>query len=409
MKHKPVRSPLRPPAAYRSARQRVAHRRRSLAATASAPQRNPSCGLLVIGSTIALALTLIMTLMIANRFSNTTNRIVENDPRHHPQQSTAAAAPDPQGETRNSTPEPIGALPDTLKEPFTVLLVGIDQRDNLDEGARSDTLIVVHVNPQEGWAGMLSIPRDSAVTIPHISSGKTKINVAYTYGYMHASDIYGTSTTPTAGGGALAAETVEDFLGINIDYIAQVDFRGFVQLVDMLGGVTVDVDHPLLDAEYPTENYGFERIYIPVGLQVLDGETALRYARSRHSGSDFDRSKRQQQVLRALLREIQRRGLLNQVEMLPQLMTNVEQSVSTTLPINDLRTLRGLASLARTITTDDILLLSINPNDVRVVEEAGSDIYWNQQDVERMVEQLLAGPTERDAAQRAPLTSAVSP
>jgi LCP family protein required for cell wall assembly len=209
---------------------------------------------------------------------------------------------------------------------------------------------------------------------------------------MHPDSLYGKGTSPEASGGALAAEAVENFLDVRIDYIAQVDFRGFERLVDMIDGIKVDVQKPILDAEYPTENFGFERIYIPAGLQILDGYTALRYARSRHSGTDFERSRRQQQVLRAFLEEFQRRGLLDQIDMLSQMVENLQQSVNTTMPIGDLQVIRGLADFAQNINPDDIVQLSINPNDVGVVLEDGSDIYWNEQDIATLVKKLEAGP-----------------
>ncbi|NJM09040.1 LCP family protein [Candidatus Gracilibacteria bacterium] len=281
-------------------------------------------------------------------------------------------------------------LPNGLNQPFNVLLIGVDKRAVAEEGVRSDTLIVVHVDPLANWAAMLSIPRDSMVEVPTL--GVQKINTAFGYGYANAGALYGEDTTPDAGGGALAAETVEGFLGVPIDYIVQVDFRGFERVVDTLGGITVDVRQPLLDPAYPTEDFGVERIYIPAGLQQMDGATALRYARSRHSTSDFDRSRRQQQVLRAILQEVRERGVLQQASLLPGLARDFEQSVATTLPINDLDTLRGLADLASRLDTERIMQLSITPNDVAVVAENGSDIYWEPSDVAALVERFLAGP-----------------
>jgi LCP family protein required for cell wall assembly len=209
---------------------------------------------------------------------------------------------------------------------------------------------------------------------------------------MHATDIYGTGTDPDAGGGALVAETVEKFLKIKVDYIAQVDFRGFEWVVDSVGGVVVDVPAPLLDAEYPTDDYGVERIFIPAGLQVMDGRTALIYARSRHLSSDFDRGRRQQQVLRGLLDQVRARGLLENVAVLPQWADVLAQNVRTTLPVRDLGMINGLAALARDLKGDQIVQLSINPNDVAIDQEDGSDIYWNKADVAALVARWQAGP-----------------
>ncbi|MCG8352965.1 MAG: LCP family protein, partial [Chloroflexales bacterium] len=191
----------------------------------------------------------VVVMNLAHRATQTLEAIEQVDPRRP--QASIPSAPD-------ASPVP---LPDTLREPFNVLLIGVDRRADPDNGIRSDTLIVVHVNPSERWAGMLSIPRDSVVQIPHL--GQMKINVAYSYGYTNAAELYGRGVDPAAAGGALAAETVEDFLNLKINYIAQVDFQGFERIVDTLGGITVDVAQPLLDPEYPTENYGYERLYVP--------------------------------------------------------------------------------------------------------------------------------------------------
>ena len=283
-------------------------------------------------------------------------------------------------------------LPDTLREPFNLLLIGVDKRPDPNEGVRSDTLIVVHVDPVAKWASLLSIPRDSVVAIPHL--GMAKINAACGYGYTNAPAIYGENTSPEAGGAALAAETVERMLDIAVDYTAQVDFNGFASLVDTIGGVLVDVQKPLLDAEYPTEDYGVERIYIPAGLQVLDGRHALIYARSRHSSTDFDRSKRQQAVLRAALDQVRTRGLLDNMASLPQWAGVLEDNVRTTLPIGDLGMINGLAGLARELRGDRLLQFSVNPQDVRVDMEDGSDIYWNAYDIAALVRRWQTGPRD---------------
>jgi LCP family protein required for cell wall assembly len=279
---------------------------------------------------------------------------------------------------------------DELRQPINILLVGVDKRPNPDDGVRSDTLILVHLDPQGKWASMLSIPRDSIVNIPHL--GQTKINAAYAHGFMNAESIYGAGTDPDAAGGALVAETVEQFLRVKVDYVAEVDFHGFEQIIDAIGGVPVDVMTPLLDAEYPTDDNGIERIYIPSGLQVMDGHTALIYARSRHSSSDFDRSKRQQQVLRALLDQIKARGLLENASLLSQWADVLAQNVRTTLPVGNLKMLGSLAALARQLDGSKIKQMSINPDDVGVQSENGSDIYWNQSDLRALVARWQAGP-----------------
>ncbi len=292
-------------------------------------------------------------------------------------------------------PLPTRNLPNTLTEPLNVLLVGVDARPTEEAPARSDTLIVAHIDPVAGWVSLLSIPRDSVVLVPDF--GWSKINAAYTLGAMNAQALYGSGTSADAGGGALAAETVEQFLGIRIDYIAQVDFNGFQQVVDAVGGVLVDVERPLLDAEYPTDDYGVERVYIPAGLQMLNGRDALIYARSRHGSNDFDRGKRQQQVLRALAARVRGQNALEQAQLLPAAAEVLAANVRTTMPIGDFGVLNSLLSLARSLDADDLAQFSVNPNDVAISMEDGSDIYWDQHDVDALVARWLAGPVASSA------------
>ncbi|WP_238613568.1 LCP family protein [Candidatus Oscillochloris fontis] len=353
----------------RSARERVAARR-----AARHPQlRRLGCGPRLTALAIGMAVLVLILLLIGSSWaSGTLQRIEQDDPR------------------RASAEANGGSGVASLQAPFNILLIGVDRRPDMQEGVRSDTLILVHVDPAAGWAGMLSIPRDSVVQVPHL--GFQKINTAYAYGFNHAEELYGAGTAPEAAGGAMAAETVEGFLGLKVDYSAQIDFQGFERVVDTLGGVRLDVPRPLLDPAYPSDDYGYERLYVPAGLQVLDGATALRYARSRHSSSDFDRSRRQQQVLRAILAEVRARGILSQAALLPELVQDLEQSVRTTLPLGDLNTVRELAGLAQHLEADRIVQLSINPGDVAVVQEIGSDIYWDPGDLSLLVARLLAGP-----------------
>ncbi|HJZ47529.1 MAG TPA: LCP family protein, partial [Roseiflexaceae bacterium] len=341
----------------------------------------------VVGSVVIVAM------MLALRTNRALSNIQQADPRRNPTaQAIAIARPLAGGELIPTLPPP----PDALREPVNILLIGVDKRPNAEDGVRSDTLILVHLDPLDKWASMLSIPRDSVASIPHL--GYAKINAAYSYGFMNAAAIYGEGTQPDAAGAALAAETVEHFLSVKVDFTAQVDFHGFEALVDSVGGVVMDVPTPLLDAEYPTEDYGVERIYIPEGLQVMNGHTALIYARSRHASTDFDRSRRQQAVLRALLQQVRARGLLDNVATLPEWAAVLEQNVRTTLPIGDLGMVNGLATLARGLTGDRIVQLSINPNDVALDSEDGSDLHWNRSDLAALVSRWQAGPPSAPAA-----------
>jgi len=321
-------------------------------------------------------------LVLLRRTDQAIANIQQSDPRAN---SSSAAASNP---NTNSPTDKF--IPSTLKEPFSVLLIGVDKRAESEaEGVRSDTLILVRVDPLAGWATMLSIPRDSVVLLPNDNYGK--VNSAYAYGFYNAEKLYGSGTSKDAGGGAAAAQTIERFLNVKVDYTAQVDFAGFERLVDSVNGIVIDVKTALIDPEYPTENHGVERIYISPGFQQMNGRTALIYARSRHSSNDFDRSKRQQQVLKAVLSAVRSRGIMANVSLLPQWIGVLEQNVRTTLPIGNVTTMSDLAGIATRLDSNHIAQFAINPLEVRVDNVIGSDIYWNSSDIASVVKRWKSG------------------
>lgn len=169
--------------------------------------------------------------------------------------------------------------------PRTILVLGLDRRPDETGPVRSDTLLLIAVRPDVPWVALLSIPRDLYVEVP--GHGQSRINTAHFFG-----------------GPALAAETVARNFGVPIDRWARLDFNGFRALVDAAGGMDIDVPRRIVDNAYPTEDYGVMRIEIPAGQQHMDGETALRYVRTRHDSNDFERAERQQQVVLALVRQL---------------------------------------------------------------------------------------------------------
>jgi polyisoprenyl-teichoic acid--peptidoglycan teichoic acid transferase len=241
----------------------------------------------------------------------------------------------------------IHVLPDwTGNERINILLLGIDKRDNEPiNGTRSDTIMLASIDPETKSAMLVSLPRDLWVTIPGCTAasgcigGQQRINVAH-----------------AVGGPELTRRTITADFGVPVQYYARVDFRGFEQLVDTIGGVLVDVDVPVKDDEFPTEDYGFQRIYFGPGPQLLDGRRALQYARSRHGSNDFARATRQQKVLVSL------RGRALQLNMLsraPELLSIVQKSLSTDLtPVQ----LLSLAKLVSQIDRDKITNLVIDTN-----------------------------------------------
>jgi LCP family protein required for cell wall assembly len=232
-------------------------------------------------------------------------------------------------------PTPTVDLPDwDGTSRVTILLLGSDSRGD-DQVSRSDTLILVTVNPQTRQVSMLSIPRDLLVTIPNY--GKDKINAAYAYGSQ--SDLTGPG---------LAAATIEYNFGVTIDYFAEVDTTGLAKIIDTLGGVTLDVPAPLKDDEFPGSGNNYTRVLFHTGLQHMDGVTAVEYARTRHDDSDFGRGDRQRQLLEAM--RAQSVGL-NLLPKAPQLLGQLGDTVRTDLSP---RQVLALAKLGASMNSSDI-------------------------------------------------------
>ena len=208
------------------------------------------------------------------------------------------------------------------------LLMGTDHREGETDLPRTDTMLVLTVDPKSRTAGLLSLPRDLWVTIP--GYGSERINAAYELG----------EERKPGGGPDLARKTVEQLLGVPIQHYALVGFGGFSKLVDQVGGVTVDVERPIKDDEYPDQDYSLRRIFFQPGLQRLDGETALWYVRSRHADSDFGRARRQQQFLLALRKQALQLNLLPKA---PAIISNLAGSIQTDVRPQDAIALARLA------------------------------------------------------------------
>lgn len=179
------------------------------------------------------------------------------------------------------------------KTALNILVLGVDKRaDGGDQNA--DVIIIAHLDLVNHRLSGVSLPRDLEVDIPGI--GPDKINGAYNYGVVASPD------DPVAGV-AKVRDTVESLFGIPIDGYVLVDFSGFSDVVDAMGGITVDVPYEIVDNEYPTEDYGVTSIHFDPGVQKLDGEQALIYVRTRHADSDDARRQRQLDVIRAIFEQ----------------------------------------------------------------------------------------------------------
>lgn len=215
----------------------------------------------------------------------------------------------------------------------TVLLLGVDERAQETGPWRTDSIMLLTIEPVSRQAGMLSIPRDLWVPIPGYSDGR--INTAHFLG-----DLY----DYPGGGPALAAETVSYNLGVPINYTVRVNFHAFVVLVDQIGGIDVYVEERIDDPLYPDNHYGYDPLVIEAGWRHFDGEMALKYARTRHTSSDFDRARRQQQVVMAILERVTSYELLPELaRSAPQLYETLSSSVETDLALDQILALGNLA------------------------------------------------------------------
>jgi len=248
----------------------------------------------------------------------------------------------PEPQTSGSGPaagqEPESALAAALASPdndrVNILVLGLDVPDGSAEPARSDSIILVSIDPSGGPVNMLSIPRD--LWVPIGPYGENRINTAYFIGE--------TRDYPGGGAGLLRA-TIEQSFGIPIDYHATVDFATFKDAVDYVGGVTVDVEQDIYDAEYPDGDGGVTTIHIEAGPNHMDGETALQYARSRHGNSDFDRARRQQHLLVALRDQYMRgESVATLIPKLPAIYRTFSDRVETDLSLDELVSLARIAA-----------------------------------------------------------------
>ncbi len=258
-----------------------------------------------------------------------------------------------------SLPSPSGQTALKINIPshyLNIVLLGSDKRPN--SGAwRTDSMIVVSVDLENNIVRLLSIPRDLWVYIP--GHGYNRINTADLWGEL----------ARKGGGPDRVKQTIYYNLGIPVHYYVRVDFQGFMEIIDTVGGVDVDVDCPLPD------------INLSAGMQHMDGKQALRYARSRKSTNDFDRGRRQRKVLMALWEQ----GLsLDLIPKLPSLWRTMAGSFQTDLPLDQVI---NLAYVGTQLKPQRILTRAIGSKQVQGwITPQGAAVLLPRQD--RIKEQL---------------------
>jgi len=232
-----------------------------------------------------------------------------------------------------------------------ILFMGLDYRDVADAAgfttqgpARTDTMILLTIDPLTKTAGAISIPRDLWINIPGFGYGK--INQAYYFGELYK----------LPGGGAqLAMDTVSSFLGVKIDYFAWIEFSTFIHVIDRIGGIYICIPEPITVGLYDQDGVH----NLPAGCQTLSGIDALGYARNRYTANgDVDRSSRQMQVIKALRDKIASPdNWASLVSESPAIYQEFSKGIHTNLSLTD-----GLklAALLRVIPANQIQLKVID-------------------------------------------------
>lgn len=223
---------------------------------------------------------------------------------------------------------------------INILLIGVGGEEHV-AGDLSDSIMIVSIDPLSKDVAMLSIPRDLYLPIPGF--GSAKVNAAHAYGEQYDYD---------GGGPKLLEETLAQNLGIPIHYFARADFTGFTEAINTVGGVDIEVKEAIYDPAYPGPGLnGYEPFSISAGLHHMDGEIALKFSRSRYTTSDFDRARRQQQLLAAFKDKALSLGTLTNPVKLNSLLSTAGSHVRTDLSVKEIT---KLIDLARAVTPNQI-------------------------------------------------------
>ncbi len=201
---------------------------------------------------------------------------------------------------------------------LNILILGVDGRGSGTYDSRTDSIMILGDSPSQLRVSLLSIPRDLFIDAP--GYGSQRINTINVLGEQKEK----------GSGPVLLSQSISNTFGIRIDRYIRLNFQGFVKLIDSVGGVTIDVERNIVDDAYPTEDGGTITVRFDSGVQTMDGERALIYARTRHSDDDYQRAARQQQVVSALLAK-----LVNPVHWAAAL-TTFHEVVDTNLALVDL-------------------------------------------------------------------------
>ena len=223
---------------------------------------------------------------------------------------------------------------------INILLIG-EGGEGHDGGTLADTIQLVSISPKDKSVAMVSVPRDLYVKVPD-SYNKVKINEVHALGEDNG--------TP-GGGPALLKQSVSEVTGQPVHYFIRADFDGFKKVIDSVGGVDVDVPEPGLYDPYYPRGYSYQILNIRPGEQHMDGELSLKYARSRETTSDFDRSKRQQQVMVSARDKALSAQYLTNPAKIGQLIDILGDHIKTDLSLGEAE---RLAEIVRDVSSDQV-------------------------------------------------------
>jgi polyisoprenyl-teichoic acid--peptidoglycan teichoic acid transferase len=272
------------------------------------------------------------------------------------------------------TPFPTGG-----KDVVNILLLGADYSTR--NVSRTDAIIIASVRPGDRMVTLISIPRDLYVSIP--GRGMNRINTAYVYGEL---DRY------PGGGAALLRDTIYNNLGVTIDHMAMVNFDGFRQIIDTLGGIDVPLACPFADYRLNGATGSLYWYSVGPGLVHMDGYTALWYARSRMSSNDFDRGRRQQEILRAIYTKALQLDIIPQI---PALYQNFHEVVVTDMTLGNVL---AMVPLMFDIKSPRIRSFSISGSLVSswITSGGGYVLLPNYEGIYRMLQIAFGPPAEEE-------------
>lgn len=220
---------------------------------------------------------------------------------------------------------PVEKLKGEDEERINILLLGIGGEKHIG-GELTDTIMIASIKPQTNEAAFLSIPRDLYVQIPG-TNVNSKINAVKIYG----------DKSREKNGTELIRRVAEEISGLNIHYYVQLDFNGFIKIIDDLGGIDIYLETAINDPTYPNFNRGYDPFYISGGWHHLDGTTALKVARSRHSTmGDFDRIKRQQDIIKAAKQKVFEKYSQFDIIAFKNILSSLNDNLKTDIQLKEL-------------------------------------------------------------------------